>query len=199
MKPWSQVAVALLIPTVLAVGAPPYQAPAAPACAAGVPATPSQTEGPYFKANSPARASLIEPGVTGTKMVIEGSVLTTDCKPIARVRLDFWQADAQGRYDNAGHRLRGHQFTDDAGRYRLETVVPGQYPGRTRHLHVKVQAPGQPALTTQVYLPDEPGNQRDMIFNPGLVMQVRDADGSKLAVFDFILDVQPPRSTRPAR
>jgi protocatechuate 3,4-dioxygenase beta subunit len=199
MKPWSRVAVTLLIPTVLALGTPPPQVPAAPACGAGVPATPSQTEGPYFKANSPARASLIEPGVTGTKMVIEGSVLTPDCKPIARARLDFWQADAQGRYDNAGHRLRGHQFTDDAGRYRLETVVPGQYPGRTRHIHVKVQAPGQPALTTQVYLPDEPGNQRDTIFNPGLVMQVRDADGSKLAVFDFIIDVPPPRSTRPAR
>ncbi len=199
MKFWSRVAVTLLLPTVLAVGIEPHRVPAAPACGPGGSPIPSQTEGPYFKANSPARVSLFEPGVTGTKMVIEGSVLTTDCKPIARARLDFWQADAEGRYDNAGYRLRGHQFTDDAGRYRLETVVPGQYPGRTRHIHVKVQAPGQPALTTQLYFPGEPGNQRDAIFNPGLVMQVRDADGGKLAVFDFILDLQPPRSTRPAR
>src|SRR5262249_54238663 len=89
-------------------------------------ATPSQTEGPYFKPNSPLRASLLAPGLPGTKLVVEGSVLTADCKPVPRALLDFWQADAEGHYDNSGQRLRGHQLTDDAGRYRLETVVPAQ-------------------------------------------------------------------------
>jgi protocatechuate 3,4-dioxygenase beta subunit len=149
--------------------------------------TPSQTEGPYFKPNTPMRASLLEPGMPGTKLVIEGSVLTTDCRPVARALLDFWQADAGGHYDNAGYRLRGHQLTDEAGRYRLETVVPAQYPGRTRHIHVKVQAPGQPALTTQLYFPDGADNRRDSIFDPALVMRVRDVEGGKLATFDFIL------------
>jgi protocatechuate 3,4-dioxygenase beta subunit len=149
--------------------------------------TPSQTEGPFFKANTPMRASLLEPGMPGTKLVIEGSVLTTGCKPVARALLDFWQADAAGRYDNAGYRLRGRQLTDEAGRYRLETIVPADYPGRTRHIHVKVQAPGQPALTTQLYFPDGADNRRDSIFDPALVMRVRDAEGSKLATFDFIL------------
>jgi protocatechuate 3,4-dioxygenase beta subunit len=149
--------------------------------------TPSQTEGPFFKPNTPMRASLLEPGMPGTKLVIEGSVLTTGCKPVARALLDFWQADAAGRYDNAGYRLRGHQLTDEAGRYRLETIVPAEYPGRTRHIHVKVQAPGQPALTTQLYFPDGAGNRRDSIFDPALVMRVRDVEGGKLATFDFIL------------
>jgi protocatechuate 3,4-dioxygenase beta subunit len=101
--------------------------------------------------------------------------------------VDFWQADDRGEYDNAGYRLRGHQFTDDAGRYRLETIVPGHYPGRTRHLHVRVQAPNGPVLTTQLYFPDEPANQRDGIFTPELVMKVRDVDAGKLATFDFVL------------
>jgi protocatechuate 3,4-dioxygenase beta subunit len=149
--------------------------------------TPSQTEGPFFKPNTPMRASLLEPGMPGTKLVIEGSVLTTGCKPVARAMLDFWQADAAGRYDNAGYRLRGHQLTDESGRYRLETIVPAEYPGRTRHIHVKVQAPGQPALTTQLYFPDGADNRRDSIFDPALVMRVRDAEGAKLASFDFIL------------
>ena len=149
-------------------------------------ATPSQTEGPYYKPNTPMRASLLEPGMPGTKLVIEGSVLTADCKPVPRAMLDFWQADAAGRYDNSGYRLRGHQLTNETGRYRLETIVPAEYPGRTRHIHVKVQAPGQPALTTQLYFPDD-NNQRDSIFNPALVMPVRDVDSGKAATFDFIL------------
>ena len=159
------------------------EAQAAKTCGA---ATPSQTEGPYYKPNTPMRASLLEPGMPGTKLVIEGSVLTAACKPVPRAMLDFWQADAAGRYDNAGYRLRGHQLTNEAGRYRLETIVPAEYPGRTRHIHVKVQAPGQPALTTQLYFPDG-NNQRDSIFNPALVMLVRDVDGGKAATFDFIL------------
>jgi len=149
--------------------------------------TPPPTEGPYFKPNSPARASLIEPGMPGTRLVVEGSVLTADCKPVPRALLDFWQADAAGRYDNEGQRLRGHQLTDDAGHYRLETVVPAQYPGRTRHIHVKVQAPGRPALTTQLYFPGESANQRDGIFDPKLVMKVRDVEGGKIGAFDFVL------------
>jgi len=166
------------------------QAPKArptPACGEGDVRTPAQTAGPYFKPNSPRRTLLLEPGMPGTRIVVEGSVLMTDCRPISRVLVDFWQADDRGEYDNAGYRLRGHQFTDDAGRYRLGTIVPGHYPGRTRHLHVKVQAPNGPVLTTQLYFPDEPANQRDGIFTPELVMKVRDADAGKLATFDFVL------------
>ena len=71
--------------------------------------------------------------------------------------------------------------------YRLESIVPGVYPGRTRHFHVNVQAPGRRVLTTQLYFPDEPLNQRDGIFDRDLVMKVRDGDGGKTARFVFIL------------
>jgi len=146
-----------------------------------------QTAGPFFKPSSPMRASLIEPGIGGTKIIVEGTVLSVDCKPITRVILDFWQADAQGEYDNTGFRLRGHQLTDDAGRYRLESVVPGIYPGRTRHFHVNVQAPGQPLLTTQLYFPGEPRNEEDSIFSSKLLMDVRDGGSGKDATFNFVV------------
>lgn len=158
-----------------------------PACGDDV-VTPAQTPGPFFKPQSPLRASLLEPGMPGTKIVVEGTVLTTDCKPVPKALLDFWQADARGEYDNSGFRLRGHQFTDDAGRYRLESIVPGIYPGRTRHFHVRVQAPGRRVLTTQLYFPGEAENQRDGIFDRDLVMKVRDAEnGGKLGRFVFVL------------
>jgi protocatechuate 3,4-dioxygenase beta subunit len=187
---------ALVIATVFEAGAQAPRIEPTPACGDDDHVTASQTEGPYFKRSSPLRASLLEPDMPGTRIVVEGTVLGMDCKPIPRTLLDFWQADAQGRYDNAGFRLRGHQFTDDAGRYRLETVVPGLYPGRTRHFHVKVQPPNQPVLTTQLYFPEEPANRRDSIFNPDLVMKVRDGEGSKLATFDFVLESRPSGTRR---
>jgi protocatechuate 3,4-dioxygenase beta subunit len=167
--------------------------PLTPACAEQDDATPSQTEGPYYKRNSPQRTSLLEPGITGVTIVVTGSVLSRDCQPIARALVDFWQADAQGVYDNAGSKLRGHQFTDEAGRYSLETLVPGRYPGRTRHLHVKVQAPHQPILTTQLYFPGEPSNTADGLFNPRLLMTVQNTSGSQAATFHFVLESQPRR------
>jgi protocatechuate 3,4-dioxygenase beta subunit len=101
--------------------------------------------------------------------------------------VDFWQADADGMYDNAGYRLRGHQYTQDSGRYFLETIVPGLYPGRTRHLHVRVQAPKGPVLTTQLYFPGEPQNRRDGIFNEKLLLDVGQNGSEKLASFDFVI------------
>ena len=127
------------------------------------------------------------PGIPGTKIIVVGAVLTTDCTPVPRALLDFWQADDDGQYDTAEFRLRGHQFTDDTGRFRLESIVPGLYPGRTRHIHVKAQRPGGRALTTQFYFPGEPLNARDGIFDPALVMDVRDAGDGKCATFTFVL------------
>jgi protocatechuate 3,4-dioxygenase beta subunit len=149
----------------------------------------AQSEGPFFTPSSPERTSLLEPGLPGTKIALGGSVLTTSCQPVAGALIDFWQADDGGQYDNVGYRLRGHQFTDAAGRYTLQTVVPGLYPGRTRHFHVKVQAPNQPILTTQLYFPGEPNNQRDGIFRQELLLDVQDTAEGKLGAFNFVLNL----------
>lgn len=163
--------------------------PATPACPDDDDITPAQTEGPFYTPESPRRHSLLESGLTGTRLVISGRVLSTSCRPVAHALVDFWHADDGGVYDNVGYSLRGHQFTDDQGGYRLETIVPGLYPGRTRHVHVKVQAAGQPVLTTQLYFPDEPRNNQDRIFQPELLMDVRDVPEGKAARFDFALDI----------
>jgi protocatechuate 3,4-dioxygenase beta subunit len=156
-----------------------------PACDDGDEPTPQQTEGPYFTPDSPQRTWLREAGVAGTPLALSGLVVGTGCRPVARALLDFWQADGDGEYDNEGYRLRGHQFTDPQGRYRLATVVPGRYPGRTPHIHVKVQAPGRPVLTTQLYLPGEAANRSDRLFDSRLLMDLR----GQQAAFTFVLDV----------
>jgi protocatechuate 3,4-dioxygenase beta subunit len=160
----------------------------APSCTSPAALTPAQTEGPYYTPNTPQRASLIEPGMGGTKIIVTGYVLTTDCQPIANAWLDFWQADDQGVYDNAGYRLRGHLFTDETGRYALETIAPGEYPGRTPHIHVKVQAPNGPILTSQIYFPGVAANDRDSIFDPALLADVQDTADGKVATFNFVVN-----------
>ena len=150
--------------------------------------TVSQTEGPYFKTNSPERSSLVSEDTQGTLLTITGQVLAQDGTPVGNALLDFWQADASGAYDNSGYTLRGHQYTDENGTYTLTTVVPGLYPGRTRHIHVKVQAPGGPTLTTQLYFPGEARNNTDSIFDPSLVLNVENnADGTEAANFNFVV------------
>ncbi|MFE7182613.1 dioxygenase family protein [Streptomyces erythrochromogenes] len=164
-------------------------APLTPACDDGDDPTPDQTEGPYFKPASPERTSLLEPGIPGTRLTVTGYVFGRACRPVTGALLDFWQADTNGAYDNVRYRLRGHQYTDSRGSFALTTIVPGLYPGRTRHLHVKVQAPGRPVLTTQLYFPNEPRNNTDAIFDARLLMTVRDAGGGREAAFDFVLDL----------
>ncbi|MFF3227082.1 dioxygenase [Nocardia suismassiliense] len=159
-----------------------------PACHDGDAPTISQTEGPYFKPNSPLRNDLVIPGSPGTRLTVSGYVFTRSCRPVAQALLDFWQADNAGAYDNSGYKWRGHQFTDANGQFKLSTIVPGLYPGRTRHIHVKVQAPNQRVLTTQLYFPNEPRNNTDSIFDRRLLMTVRTVPTGREATYDFILN-----------
>ena len=111
--------------------------------------------------------------------MLTGLVLSPACKPVANALVDLWHADESGEYDNQGFRYRGHQRTDAQGGYRLETILPGEYPGRARHIHVKVQAPGQRRiLTTQLYFP---GDRRDGLYRPELEI-------GPAGRFDFIVE-----------
>jgi protocatechuate 3,4-dioxygenase beta subunit len=160
-----------------------------PQCHDGDEATIRQGEGPYFKPDSPQRADLVEPGSKGRLVEISGHVLTRSCRPVERALVDLWHADERGAYDAAGFRYRGHIFTDGEGRYEFRTIMPALYTGRTRHYHMKVQAPNRPILTTQLYFPDEPANRRVGLFRRDLTMRMAEAANGLAARFDFVLDV----------
>jgi protocatechuate 3,4-dioxygenase beta subunit len=152
--------------------------------------TPEETAGPFFKPRSPERTSLIEPGIKGARLELAGRVYGRGCTPLAGALVDFWHADVQGIYDHGGFRLRGHQYTDAQGRYRLSTIVPGVYTGRTRHIHVRVQPAGGRVLTTQLYFPGEKRNDSDGLFRGELLMSL-DANASpQQGRFHFLLDAR---------
>ena len=161
-----------------------------PACHDGDEPTIRQTEGPFFKPKSPERNDLRESGTGGRPFELSGFVLTRRCRPLGSAVVDIWHADDKGEYDNTGFRYRGHVTTGPDGAFRFRTIVPAVYSGRTRHYHVKVQAPGSRLLTTQLYFPDEPANRRDGLFQQALLMRVANTGEGSAGRFDFVLDIR---------
>ncbi len=149
--------------------------------------TPELTEGPYYKSGSPELANLYQTGMAGMKLVITGYVYDTNCQPVANAWLDFWQADDSGNYDNSGYTLRGHQYTDATGRFILTTVVPGLYPGRTEHIHFKVQAPNGKILTSQLFFPGVAQNDSDGIYNAILLLSIQKNSDSWQGQYNFVV------------
>jgi catechol 1,2-dioxygenase len=126
------------------------------------PVTASDVEGPYYVAGAPWTNVLVAATEPGERLLLSGTVRSSDCSPLAGAVLDVWQADAEGEYDESpgSWRLRGRQRADDAGRWSLETVIPGRYLQasgyRPAHIHFKVSADGAAPLTTQLYFAGDP-------------------------------------------
>ncbi|MGH2470795.1 MAG: dioxygenase [Candidatus Limnocylindria bacterium] len=160
------------------------------ALACTAPATPlvNLTEGPYYKANPPQSATLRTAGIAGTPLTLTGYVVSKSCQPIANARLDFWQADGNGTYDNSGYTLRGWQLTDASGAYRLETVIPGLYPGRTEHIHFKVTVNGQ-TYTSQLFFPGVSQNASDSIYSAQMLIQLNAGTNPVTGTYTFVVNV----------
>ncbi|MGE5281850.1 MAG: intradiol ring-cleavage dioxygenase [Chloroflexota bacterium] len=112
--------------------------------------TPAQEEGPFYIDLARVRRDIVEdrPGVP---LALALTVVDSDtCRPIRDAAVDVWHCDALGVYSGEPSEgsegetyLRGIQLTDGNGRAELATIYPGQYPGRTTHIHVKVHIGGR--------------------------------------------------------
>lgn len=176
--------------TVLIAGniALPFAFAAAQTTATSCTLTPSETEGPYYSAGAPAKANLAADTQQGIPLTVSGQVLDQRCQSLKNATVDVWQADASGQYDNSGFKLRGKVKTDANGQYTFSTVVPGQYPGRTPHIHVKITPAGGKTLTTQLYLPNNPNNARDRIYEKQMELQnYKLSAGKATATFNFVV------------
>lgn len=112
--------------------------------------TPEQDEGPFYINFAQVRRDIVEdrPGVPLALAV--AVVDSNTCKPIHNAAVDIWHCDALGIYSGEPSEgsvgktfLRGIQLTDGNGQVEFATIYPGQYPGRTTHIHVKVHIGGQ--------------------------------------------------------
>jgi protocatechuate 3,4-dioxygenase, alpha subunit len=148
-----------------------------------LPATPSQTVGPFFTIGLAwlNQDNLAGPGVRGERVTIAGRVLDGDGEPVPDALIEIWQADTNGRYahaaDKRDQRLEvgftgyGRIPTDDKGSFRFRTIKPGRVPGpdgkpQAPHIVVSVFARGLlRRLVTRIYFPDESSNAEDFALN----------------------------------
>lgn len=134
---------AVMVGVVLLAGVPATAGGVMQAPGGCVP-TAGDAEGPFYKPGAPERTS------TGSGLSVRGKVQgAPDCRPLPGARVEWWQANSAGEYDDAH---RGTRVASAGGEYSFTTDVPGIYPFRPRHIHLKVSAPGFAPLTTQLYL-----------------------------------------------
>jgi protocatechuate 3,4-dioxygenase beta subunit len=150
------------------------------ALAAAMP-TPRQTEGPFYPTELPAdddsdlvkvESAVREAG--GDILALRGTVLDRNARPLAGLRVEIWQCDANGVYlhrrshnfdlRDGGFQGFGHAVTDTTGGFAFRTIVPVPYPGRTPHIHVKLLDNGSEILTTQLYRAGFAQNESDGLF-----------------------------------
>lgn len=163
--------------------------------------TPAAMEGPLFKPQSPERGDLITPAVSGVRLDLTGVVYDTACTPLPGALIEFWQCDQNGDYDMSGFSLRGHQYTNSRGAFRLRTIIPRDYWGRwgrrAPHIHAQVQTPRGPVLVTQLYFPDDTRaygrdfaalNASDGILNRACTIALAGpTGGAYTGAFDFVI------------
>jgi protocatechuate 3,4-dioxygenase beta subunit len=112
--------------------------------------TPEQEEGPFYIDLAQVRQDIVE-NRAGVPLALALTVVDSNtCEPIRDAAVDIWHCDALGVYSGEPSEgsegetyLRGIQLTDRNGLAEFATIYPGQYPGRTTHIHVKVHLGGR--------------------------------------------------------
>jgi protocatechuate 3,4-dioxygenase beta subunit len=110
----------------------------------------------------------------GERIIVHGQVLDERGRPQAGILVEFWQANAGGRYRHKKESYLaaidpnfggcGRAITDEEGRYFLRTVRPGAYPWpngvndwRPAHIHFSIFGHGfSQRLITQMYFEGDP-------------------------------------------
>jgi protocatechuate 3,4-dioxygenase beta subunit len=184
--------------------------------ALGLAPTPKQTEGPFYPSNPIIESDADLTRIAGRTQralgqVIEVKVRILDRsgKPLRGARAELWQANAAGKYDHPNDNnaapvdpnFQGFArlAADDGGMMDIVTVKPGSYPSgrrmRTPHLHWRISTSGAD-LTTQMYFPGEPLNERDQVLDrladPRSVIArsgYADEPGAQAFLWDVVLAV----------
>lgn len=144
----------------------------------------------------------------GERIIVHGRVMDGNARPMQGVLVEFWQANASGRYRHRNDGYigaidknfggSGRCLTDANGHYVFRTVKPGPYPFRNRvndwrpaHIHFSVFGLGfAQRLITQMYFEGDPLIRHDSIINT-----IADAAARERLVARLDLDAAVPLDT----
>ena len=108
----------------------------------------------------------------GTPLIIEGYVTDIMDVPIENARVQIWQANYMGFYNNLVDPEDDDKFdidflgagtaiTNNLGYYSFTTVMPGFYGHRTPHVHFIIHNDYSDSLETEMFFPFHPRNASD--------------------------------------
>jgi catechol 1,2-dioxygenase len=169
--------------------------------------------GPYYRFGAPFRSRLAEASEPGDRLIVSGTILSADCRtPVPGALVEIWQANHAGVYDTSlpgnftevtTFHLRGMLYTNEQGRYEIETIMPGRYPvppnlpglekygGLTRpaHIHFRVMDSLHVPLTTQLYFKGDPFIAGDPFAShkPSLIVDLKPDGAVRRGTFDIVL------------
>jgi protocatechuate 3,4-dioxygenase, beta subunit len=146
--------------------------------------TPRQTLGPFYPRSADERPRDTDADLLvvrgdrvlsrGVPLYLTGRVLDRAGAQVSDALVEIWQCDANAVYHHPAGGAEGERDpnfqgygqtrTDADGAFHFRTIRPVPYPGRTAHIHVRVEGSGRPVLATQLYLVDEVENGRDFLY-----------------------------------
>ncbi len=119
--------------------------------------------GPFYRPNAPVRSDLTYEGLTGTRIVLKGNVLKSDCiTALKDALIEIWHCNTEGEYDNdtKEFRQRASIMSNDKGEYSFSTILPGKYLNgelyRPSHIHYRVTEKSSKELISQIYFKGDP-------------------------------------------
>jgi protocatechuate 3,4-dioxygenase beta subunit len=192
-------------------------------------ATPNTMRGPFYRADAP-RLPLgadISLDGAGERLNVRGKVLDLDGHALAEARVETWQANDKGFYENQQpdlqpeFNLRGIFVTDRKGAFNYATVKPAGYTvpddgpvgrllravgcplRRPAHLCFMIKADGFETIATQIFDRAEAQVHEDPLFGvrPELIVDIARAaghDGTPAWALDVTFVMARARSGRRA-
>tara|TARA_R110002111_G_scaffold39837_1_gene74893 strand:+ start:22 stop:753 length:732 start_codon:yes stop_codon:yes gene_type:complete len=145
----------------------------------------------------------------GQRIIVHGRVLDQNGRGVPGVLLEFWQANAGGRYR---HKKEGYlapldpnfggcgrTVTDENGGYSLRTIKPGAYPWPNRtndwrpaHIHFSLLGSGfAQRLITQMYFEGDP-----MIWKCPIVETIPSREAIEQLIAQIDMDNAVPMDAR---
>jgi protocatechuate 3,4-dioxygenase beta subunit len=144
----------------------------------------------------------------GQRTIVHGRVLDELGRGVPKTLLEFWQANAGGRYRHKNDSYLapldpnfggcGRTLTDDEGRYAFRTIKPAPYPWRNSvnswrpaHIHFSVFGTGfVQRLITQMYFEGDP-----LLAHDPMYLGIPDADAARRLVAPLDLNASVPLDT----
>ncbi|SED71393.1 hydroxyquinol 1,2-dioxygenase [Rhizobiales bacterium GAS191] len=151
--------------------------------------TESTILGPFYVESPPERPNGADIAVEleGEPLLVQGTVTTSDGKPVEGATVDVWHSDAEGFYDVQRHEpddlsLRARFRSGPDGRFHFWSIMPtfypipddgpvgqllratNRHPFRPAHIHFLIAAPGHRTLVTHVFAEGDPYIASDAVF-----------------------------------